>query len=466
MTYSTQARLDNLGLRHGVFEPKREGAFRWFSWLLVISLSVNVAVVAFLVFQMQDGVLWFEVETREPAIDVSKDTSRSDSLKGELIHLRSKSDEELIGALDDETTVANGYRRQELALAILHARGYQVEDPLRPLGAWPQPMSVFSWTSSEGKQSSCTLFSTIGPREIQAVHDFLRETAVPLTAEGIVRRMKEGNDLSLMREALLRTDEWTAFSRVFGTLSEEDRLLFSRDIGGEAFACIVEWACVHTDPTQVGPFVVSIFPKFPSAFLAEFVASHFADHVVLQAPDDTVVMLYTYLPTQCEAGVRLAMRLLHGQRKLPVWQASQSYLARAASMPTLSAMNRDQVLAWLQQMAHPEKITAALKPDLQPSAEVLKKPEVPTPRVTSPLPSPSPSQSPAVVSVKPATPASSISSRVATRQLKPYRTYVVRTGDTLWSIARRFNVDVEKLKYLNGLKGATLSPGKVLRIPH
>lgn len=474
MTMSAEARLDTLGFQHGILEPKQSGTARWSIWLLVISLSVNVAVIAFLAFQMQDGVLWFEVETKEPSSAILPDSSTTESLKNELIQLSSKSDDELLRTLDEERVVANGYRLQELALALLRSRGYQVEDPLRPLGAWPQPMSSFSWSDAEGKAYSVKLFSNVGLREVQSVKTFLVETSVPFTAEGIVRKLNDGQDSSLMRSALFRTDEWSTFSRVFSSLSEEELLLFSKDLGPEAFSSIVEWGHFHTESKEIGPFVVSLFSKAPSSFLAELVALNYADVVVLQASDDTVLLLYSYLPPQSEAGVRLAMRLLHGQRKLPVWQASQAYLARAASMPTLSSMNRDQVLEWFQQMAHPTK--AQPLPSARPAEEVIVKKPEPPPLVQKIEPQGLPKKveesapqkvlTQKSVPQKVQTPASQVSTRVATRQLQPYRTYIVRKGDTLWSVAKRFNVDIEKLKYLNGLKGTTLTPGKPLKIPH
>lgn len=43
--------------------------------------------------------------------------------------------------------------------------------------------------------------------------------------------------------------------------------------------------------------------------------------------------------------------------------------------------------------------------------------------------------------------------------------YVVRSGDTLWLIARRFHTTVDAIKRLNGLTGDSLSIGQVLRIP-
>lgn len=44
-------------------------------------------------------------------------------------------------------------------------------------------------------------------------------------------------------------------------------------------------------------------------------------------------------------------------------------------------------------------------------------------------------------------------------------TYVVKSGDSLWSIARKYNTTVDTLKSLNNLTGNTLSIGQVLKVP-
>ena len=44
-------------------------------------------------------------------------------------------------------------------------------------------------------------------------------------------------------------------------------------------------------------------------------------------------------------------------------------------------------------------------------------------------------------------------------------TYVVKSGDTLWSIARRFNTSVSELKSLNNLSTNALSINQVLKLP-
>jgi LysM repeat protein len=44
-------------------------------------------------------------------------------------------------------------------------------------------------------------------------------------------------------------------------------------------------------------------------------------------------------------------------------------------------------------------------------------------------------------------------------------TYTVRSGDTLYSIARRYNTSVQAIQAANGLSGNTIRPGQQLRIP-
>lgn len=45
-------------------------------------------------------------------------------------------------------------------------------------------------------------------------------------------------------------------------------------------------------------------------------------------------------------------------------------------------------------------------------------------------------------------------------------TYTVKSGDTLYSIARKYNVSVDSLKEINNLSSNTLGVGKVLKIPN
>ncbi len=55
--------------------------------------------------------------------------------------------------------------------------------------------------------------------------------------------------------------------------------------------------------------------------------------------------------------------------------------------------------------------------------------------------------------------------RIPDQESDDYMSYVVINGDTLYSIARRFNTTVDTIKELNGLTSNTLSIGQVLKIP-
>ena len=43
--------------------------------------------------------------------------------------------------------------------------------------------------------------------------------------------------------------------------------------------------------------------------------------------------------------------------------------------------------------------------------------------------------------------------------------YVIRKGDSLWSLSRRFNISIEELKRANALESTLICPGKILLIP-
>ncbi|PAB57032.1 N-acetylmuramoyl-L-alanine amidase [Anaeromicrobium sediminis] len=54
--------------------------------------------------------------------------------------------------------------------------------------------------------------------------------------------------------------------------------------------------------------------------------------------------------------------------------------------------------------------------------------------------------------------------KVRQRVLRMFDNYIVKAGDTLWSIARHYNLTVLRLMELNGLKDSLIYPNQILKI--
>lgn len=55
--------------------------------------------------------------------------------------------------------------------------------------------------------------------------------------------------------------------------------------------------------------------------------------------------------------------------------------------------------------------------------------------------------------------------KIPSSQVSPYFEYTVRSGDTLWLLARRYGTTVDVIKNLNGLASDMLNIGQILKIP-
>ncbi len=89
---------------------------------------------------------------------------------------------------------------------------------------------------------------------------------------------------------------------------------------------------------------------------------------------------------------------------------------------------------------------------------------------SSPLTTATPTPPPATTTVTPALPAPATTPTPTGTPATPaaegeWHYYTVKRGDTLYSIARRFGTTVEDLLRLNGMTDATIYPGQQLKVP-
>lgn len=84
---------------------------------------------------------------------------------------------------------------------------------------------------------------------------------------------------------------------------------------------------------------------------------------------------------------------------------------------------------------------------------------LPTPE-SSPAPAPAPIASP---QTQPQPPVQGQGGEISGETSPPF--YIVQSGDTLWSIANRFGVDLQALRALNNLFGDLIVPGQLLYLP-
>ncbi|MGB2403126.1 MAG: LysM peptidoglycan-binding domain-containing protein [Akkermansiaceae bacterium] len=92
-----------------------------------------------------------------------------------------------------------------------------------------------------------------------------------------------------------------------------------------------------------------------------------------------------------------------------------------------------------------------------------------------PTPTPKPSASTSSFKPKPSTPAPAASAATATAKptvaitakpkSKPPIRHVIKKGDTLWGLSRKYGTTVTAIQRANGLKGSNLRIGRTLLIP-
>lgn len=279
---------------------------------------------------------------------------------------------------------------------------------------------------------------------------------------------------------------------------------------------------VASDPVKVKPLtlqdlsliVARDFARTRSPHLAQiFISMCPPQEIKKSASSDFISLLFEALPRQAsQESIALAVEIAKGPSKDILFEKAKGYISSSINAPQICQMSRSQFvqkfspLAVINHKAFEESLTHICRESLKPIAEsgagtqkrgsqgssdkgcqpvaAVSKPDAikadkiiaenskgqssssGKPSAKKPVAC---SQSAKKIQSPKANESSSYASKIASQQAKeaisPYILYTVRKGDTLWALSKRFGVSVDKIRYLNKIKGNTLPPGIVIKIP-
>lgn len=409
---------------------------RWnfkFSILLLSSLSLNILLaVLFFYFNVRERPPIPYIELK-PAEEQQRPLAVEHSDSEVIRYFRQMPLEWLVSRLGNTRLVENGYTQRDLALASLVAfYHFDLDQALAGLPA-PQKRTIVYGKFRDGQPAEITVFPGLSEKAFEAVRSFAATERWPLTSKGLFLALQKEDpgcrDPSLS-DAFFMTPE---FATVETLLSRSDVPVDKKEV----LEVIVEgnWAML-SQFVQQQKRSQDLSAACRQSFLLNYIrrGSKAAARLMLRIDgafvqrkldDNHVVLLLQLLEEKSEEGEQFALALLTSPRTDAVRRAAamRLYAYAGEAMPEIyhhhTALSR-----------------------FVPGHSVISTP------VDTSMPQ-----------------ALTVNKTVPSLPQGKERAYIVQEGDSLWKIARRFNVDLEVLRAYNHLDSDILRPGRTLRIP-
>lgn len=411
---------------------------------LYISGSINILLVAFLfywVWREQPPAPYFE---NKPATrqETQKPFALSKSNGQILRQMRQMTFDQLVDKLKNSDLVDNGYSQRDLALATLVGiYEFDLKRALQGFALPDQERTLVYGKFKDGSPAEIHVYPTLSEDHFKAIIAFATTEKWPLTTKGLYGTLKskisknEPLDPSLV-DTFYLSPEFHHVEMLFtrsGKNIEKPQLI----------SLISEGDWKH----------LSLFSEQQKAVqdLSEARRQQFLVDYIDQGSKTAAYLL---LKTDPE----FAQRKLDDQRVLVLLRLlltntpeSKSYALAQLASPRSDAVLRLAAKRLYEYAGEvpPEKFNhrLALERFLPKSAALPL-------AITPPKPTP-----PKPIAAKP-TPQKT----TPPKTINP-KTYLVREGDTLLVISRRFKVDVDALRKKNNLKSDSLKPGTPIQIP-
>lgn len=395
---------------------------------------------------------------------------------------------QLANRLTHTQLVEDGYAERDLALACLITfHHFDIQRAL-PKTAQPQQKRLLSWKpQNQEKMISLEVYPDLNQQQFDSLIQFAKTERWPLTAEGLFLQLQEQKRNKALNDDLVETfvltpEFWTVellFNRSGQQASRQNILNLILEGNWGALRQFVDQQRHLQDSSEAcrQKFLLD-YLKGGSPSAAQFLLKIDEDFAIKKLDDQQVIAILQLMSTQLPESRHFAKEMLTSPRSTNVWrQASQwLYTQAGESMPT--EWNHQATLARFV----PEKVNMELLKAKSTKPLAAGSSSLPLVHATKvPVPPPIKPVKPTVIKsiplasqpkpkvVKPSAPAAlkkpADTKKVVSFPFAKPIVYLVQDGDSLWKIARRFKVKVEKLKAYNDLKSDKLKPGTALKIP-
>lgn len=427
---------------------------------LGLSAFLNISILAFGIYEWQEtGFSYLATSSFRPQkLKLYRQEGKElSTLTQNFRELELLDFDGLLLVLDDTTLVAGGYKRQDLALSMLVKRHYF--DLKRALGADVAVKRLFTYMPQDEVRSEIELYPDLSQDELAQVREFAKREKWPCTTEGLLAQYRKQENPEL-KDVILLTDEYRVLELLLtrGTPISRDAIF--------DLATRVEYELMkklHTDMAKSQDFSPEVRRGFllralpHSATILYQVDPRFCVHSLADKP---ALLVLNELSKNPEMAKEYALALLEAPRSSVIWKRAIGMLCETKQLDPQS-QSRDSIL----------ESYGRLPPKPKPETKSETKPEIKTQTKLEPKTA---SKAPLKPLAKPVTkpvtkqvtkPALKPATKPAIKPQKAEIVYIVQSGDTLWHISKRFNVDIDKLKKHNKLTTDALKPGSMLRIP-
>lgn len=372
----------------------------------------------------------------------------------------------LVARLSNDQQVENGYTQRDLALASLVAFHYfDLDRALAGLPQVQQKRKIVYGKYKDGNPAELIVFPGLSDKHFEAASHFATTERWPLTSKGLFLTLQKGSPSQSLYETFYMTPEFQSVEVLFNRAETKVER-------SEIASMLMEgsWSSLNSFyEQQKASQDLSLARR--QRFLLDYTLkrSKTAAYLLLKLDpelaskklDNTQVLaILQLLDEKKPEAEQFALSVLTGPRSDDVWKAAAIRLYSYANEPFPEKYSYNDAINRFA----PKTKKGSNVENVQVSAAV-------------PPPVPKPSSPPPVAVSKPRTnqpPQPTKNKAIAEAPLpvkkpiiqsRPERVYVVQEGDSLWKIARRFNVDVDHLKSINKIDKETLRPGMPLRIP-